>query len=280
MAGSQLDTSALYGLPLAEFTKARNELAKQVRAQGDREQAERIGRLEKPSLVAWALNMLPRLRADELGELLRAGEEAESAQAVALGGGGDPARLQETTTELRRSARSVAEETGEILVKDGHAAREETLLRIARALETSAVTAAGRQALLRGTFTEEPEAAGFELFAQLSASPAEKPTRRAGGKALREPPERVRHREQAEARQQARRAVEEARTDLRERRRERAEAEAATRDAERAAQARQREAEKAWQLVEQSRELAARAREAEVKAEQSLAQARTRTDRG
>ena len=65
---SESDSSALYALPLSEFTSARNKLAKQARARGYADEAERIGRLQKPSLPAWALNMLPRLREAEFRE--------------------------------------------------------------------------------------------------------------------------------------------------------------------------------------------------------------------
>jgi hypothetical protein len=264
MPGSEMDVSDLYGLPLAEFTKARNELAKQASARGDSEQVEQIKRLQKPTLPAWVLNMLPRLRESELAELLRAGELAEAAQAGVLAGSGDGDQLREASDQLRRAARRLAAEAGEILVKDGHAAREQTLQRVARALETSAVTAGGRERLEKGEFAEEPEAAGFDLFADLSTPPAGKRPKTAA----------------AAQRAAARQAVEEARADLQQCRAERGEAEAATREAERAAQARQREAEEAWRLVEHSRQRAQRAEAAELEARQRLDAAREQLRKG
>ena len=67
----------LYALPLAEFTAARNALAKTVK--GD--DATRVKRLEKPSLVPWAVNQLywrERRTYDRLiasGEALRSGPD-------------------------------------------------------------------------------------------------------------------------------------------------------------------------------------------------------------
>jgi hypothetical protein len=270
---SEPESAALYGLPLGEFTKARNELAGKVRAEGDRERADEIAALPKPSLVAWALNMLPRLRGDELGQLLQAGEGAEGAQARALGGSGDAEQLREAVGGLRRSARQLASEAGEILVKDGHAAREETLLRVASALEAAAVTAAGREALAGGTFAEEPQSAGFELFAGLSTGGAARAPK-SGRKAASKPSASARGRERSDARQQARRAVDEARMELEQRRRARVEAESAARADERAAQAREREAADARTLARRSEERAALAREAELAAKERLAEAR------
>jgi hypothetical protein len=276
MAGSELEISALYGLPLAQFTGARNELAKQARAQGDLKLADQIKSLQKPTLPAWALNMLPRLRQGELRELLRAGEQAEAAQAGALAGRGVVGQLQEASETLRRAARSLAGEAGEILVKGGHAAREENLLRIARALETCAVTAEGRRQLQEGEFATEPEAAGFDLFAQMSTAPAGKRSRTAAQKPSSGPPQPPARQEQAEERRAAQRAVEEARADLKQRRGERAGAEAASRDAERVARTKQREAEQAWELVERVRRRVEQAQAAELEARQRLDDAKER----
>jgi hypothetical protein len=279
MARPELDVSALYGLPLGEFTGARNELAKQARAQGDSDLAERIRGLQKPSLAAWTLNMLPRLREPELAALLAAGEEAERAQAGVLAGSGDTGGLQEATKRLRGAARSLAGEAGEILVKDGHAAREGTLLRVARSLETCAVTAEGRQRLREGRFAAEPEAAGFDLFAQLSTDSADK---RAKGSARKsgQPTKPSARDTRTETRAAAQQAVAAARRDLRERRRERAAAEAATREAERVAKAMQREADQAWKLAERSRRRAERAQAAELEAKRRLDDALKRPKSG
>ena len=270
MPVSEADISALYGLPLAEFTSARNELAKQARALGDAEQADAIKALKKPSLPAWALNMLPRLREAELAEVLEAGERAEAAQAGVLARTADAGELRQASDQLRRSARTLAREAGEILVKGGHAAREETQLRVAQALEATAVTSEGRRQLLKGEFEEAPEAAGFGAFAQLPTIPKHRASKA-------KPDGR---RDQAEARRAAQQAVEDAQAELADRRAERAEAEAATRDAERAARAKQREAEQARQAVERSRERAERAQAAELEAKKRLDEAKERLRAG
>src|SRR5690606_12641397 len=70
----------LYGLPLDEFTKTRNERATDARASGDRDLADSIKQLKKPSTSAWAVNMLARHRADEVGQLLELGASLRAAQ--------------------------------------------------------------------------------------------------------------------------------------------------------------------------------------------------------
>ncbi|MFV0138119.1 hypothetical protein ACLGIH_34035 [Streptomyces sp. HMX87] len=57
----------LYGLRPGDFTAARNERAKAARSAGDRELAEQIRRLRRPTLAAWAGNLLVRQQPDENG---------------------------------------------------------------------------------------------------------------------------------------------------------------------------------------------------------------------
>ena len=62
----------LYGLPLAEFTSARNEAASALRKAGQREAAARVKALRKPSAVAAAVNRLVREHRGEVEQFLRA----------------------------------------------------------------------------------------------------------------------------------------------------------------------------------------------------------------
>jgi hypothetical protein len=50
----------LYALPLEEFTAARNELARSLKAAGDADEAARVKKLKKPPVSAWAVNQLAR----------------------------------------------------------------------------------------------------------------------------------------------------------------------------------------------------------------------------
>jgi hypothetical protein len=70
----------LYGLPPEDFTAVRNARAKEARKSGDRDLGEQVRRLRKPTTGAWLLNMLAREHPDELGRLLRLGEDLREAQ--------------------------------------------------------------------------------------------------------------------------------------------------------------------------------------------------------
>ncbi len=269
MAETEERIAELYGLPLAQFTRARDDLARERRAAGSADEAERIRALRKPSLVAWALNMLPRLRANELDALLRAGEAAERTQRRVLAGEAGPKQLQRAVETLRQRARRLAGEAGEILVKDGHAAREQTLARVAAALEGAATADGGRRALRSGTFTEEPAPAGFDVLAGVPI-PARRAHRRspepAPGKPAPLPDDRA----------AARLVAVELRDELRRARKARRDLEATARRlerdataAERAAQAARAEADAGAARAEEARrqeaDLAGRLAEAEAR---------------
>jgi len=109
----------LYGLTPAEFTVARDARAKELRSGGDRDAANAVKALRRPTVAAWALNQLSRRRGDDLDELLAAGEELRAAQEELLGGG-DRSAFQEAATRERElvarlaaDAAALASEAGE-----------------------------------------------------------------------------------------------------------------------------------------------------------------------
>jgi hypothetical protein len=78
----------LYGLPLMDFTAARNSLAAQLRAEGDGEGAAAVRALRKPSRAAWAVNSLVRAEPELVEALLGAGGELRQAHRQAASGRG------------------------------------------------------------------------------------------------------------------------------------------------------------------------------------------------
>lgn len=82
-------SEALYRCPLQEFVSQRKALANQLKAAGQRDEAERVRGLSKPSLVAWLVNQLYHERRSAWDEALAAGAELRSAQAQGGHGAGD-----------------------------------------------------------------------------------------------------------------------------------------------------------------------------------------------
>ncbi|TKK84137.1 hypothetical protein FDA94_30965 [Herbidospora galbida] len=131
----------LYALPPEEFTAARNRLVKET---GDKE----IGKLRKPTVLAWAVNQVVRSHPSEIGELLAVGEEMRTAWAsgdgdalAALGPRRSAAVAAVSRLVLKAAGRSISpaelEQTLDAAVIDAEAAALVRSGRLAGALSYS-----------------------------------------------------------------------------------------------------------------------------------------------
>jgi hypothetical protein len=254
----------LYGLAPGDFTQARDDLAKRLREEGDRDAAKEVKSLRKPTLAAWALNQLVRHRRKDVDQLLKAGRELRKAQEK-LVSGGDRAGFQRAAAKERELVAKLAHDAAALAAEAGVGSTqglEEKLVASLHAAalddDTAAELAAGRVVRERqavGGFGEGP----FELTA---------PPRRASApkraKTQTRPPDDA-GRKSKEAADQANLREELSAARVSERRASReldASAKAAARAKGRSEKAEQRAAEAARQLESAQEELAeARARE-------------------
>jgi hypothetical protein len=102
------ETQKLYGLPLSEFTAARNARAKTLK-QKDPELAAAVAALPKPSVASGALNELVREDPSEIRALVQSGKRLRAAQEAAVAGkkGAD---LNEAIAEHRTALERVQRE--------------------------------------------------------------------------------------------------------------------------------------------------------------------------
>src|SRR5919202_7086126 len=91
----------LYGLPLEDFTRERDALARELRRAGRRDEAGEVAKLPKPSQVAWAVNRLARDEPGLVRALVEAGGRLREAQERAIAGGGAGALRDATAAERR-----------------------------------------------------------------------------------------------------------------------------------------------------------------------------------
>lgn len=134
----------LYGLPLAEFTPARDAKARELKGTP---LAAQVKALRKPSTAAWVIDLLVRLETEQVEQMLAVGDALRSAQA-----GLHAAQLRALTTQRRQltaaitvRARALARERG-LRVTDAVAEQVETTLTAAMVDEGAA--AAVRSGLL------------------------------------------------------------------------------------------------------------------------------------
>ncbi|NLE21713.1 MAG: hypothetical protein GX624_02855 [Actinobacteria bacterium] len=157
----------LYELPPAEFTAARNEVARELRAAGRRDEAERVKGLRRPTAAAGAVNRLVREHRADVEEFLRAAAALRDAQ---FGGTGD----REAATREEREA------LARLLAAGGEEVRQSLL--------AAAVDDDAAQRLLEARLERELEPSGFGTL--LEHAPAEgrrlePATRKARGGAIR-----------------------------------------------------------------------------------------------
>jgi hypothetical protein len=236
----------LYGLPLDGFTPARDELAAELRSQGEREAAAEVKKLRKPSVAAWTVNQLARAHRREVDELLAVGKDLRAAQKKALGGGGAEA-MRDVTVRRRRAVDRLVDRAQQLLTESGHGTSRATLDKVEETLTAATVDEESAAAVRSGRLTRElAPPSGFELLGE-APPPAVKPR----AKQARQVPGRA-----SRAREQARAAEEAAEEADREARRLEREAERARREAERARQKADRAAERARELKQKTKDLA------------------------
>ena len=100
----------LYAEPLPDFTPARDAAVKELRS--DKELAARVKALKKPSIAAWALNLLVRRDSTKIDQVLELGE---SLRAAAESMSGEDLRAltrqrRQLTNALAGTARDLARE--------------------------------------------------------------------------------------------------------------------------------------------------------------------------
>ena len=73
MTKADTDLDALFTLPLADFTAARNALVKRLKQSEHSDEAAKVMALTKPSISAWAVNQLYWKHRNEFDRLLAEG---------------------------------------------------------------------------------------------------------------------------------------------------------------------------------------------------------------
>ena len=250
MASTEDRTQELYVLPPSEFTAARNELARELRESGDREAAEHVGRIRKPTVAAWAINRAATGEPKLVRGLLDASDRLRDVQSR----GARSAALKEASSARRRAVEHLADAAKAVLGDAGESHEDE----ITQTLLAAATDADTRERLETGTLERAATAASnFEdLSSLLAASVAPTAPSRAK-RTAKGRPQAVDQRALRRARDRTGKLEAEAGEAEVEAERLRDEAKASEREATRLA----REAEKARRVAEETGKRADRARQ-------------------
>jgi hypothetical protein len=166
------------------FVKGRNQLARELRDAGDRDRAEEVKKLKRPTAAAWVINRAAHHSPELMREFAEASSQLEDAQNRALEGGDAEA------TEYRAAAVREREATGAVLDKAesgardaGHPATETILERVGQTLRAAAADAELRERVLRGRLQREQSGATLGTPAHAPPRKRDRAAERRRGKA-------------------------------------------------------------------------------------------------
>lgn len=108
----------LFDLPAADFVAARDDLVRRLKAGGDREEADRVKAMRRPTLAAWAVNQVVRQHPDHCVELVDAGAVLQRAMRKAMSGVADSG-IREATATRRRMVEALTDMAAAILADSG-----------------------------------------------------------------------------------------------------------------------------------------------------------------
>ena len=157
MKRSEDDIDSLFKLPLDEFTSARNALASRLKKSGNREEADRVKGLPKPSVSAWAVNQLYWNHRSKFNALLEAGARVAQTHAAQLSG--KPTDIREPLAVRREALQVLSRLAESVLRESGHSPAPDTLRRITTTLE--ALSAKTMSDAPLGRLTADAAAPGF-----------------------------------------------------------------------------------------------------------------------
>ena len=106
----------IYAAPRERFVSERDEVAKELRAEGKPDEADAVAALRKPNLVAWALNQVSRSSSDAVRRLIEAQDamhKTESADA-----------MQELSQERQKIMGDLTSSAVAVLEEAGHAGQD------------------------------------------------------------------------------------------------------------------------------------------------------------
>jgi hypothetical protein len=131
MADQGVDEVAaeLYSVPPAQFVAARDEAVRLARKGGDRDLAGRIGRLRRPTMSAWAVNILVRAAGPQIDDMLVLGEELRAAQQQLQG-----EQLRRLNQRRRETVGTLARRAAQLAAESGHSLNSAAVVEVEQTL--------------------------------------------------------------------------------------------------------------------------------------------------
>ncbi|MFJ4657263.1 hypothetical protein ACIP5Y_38860 [Nocardia sp. NPDC088792] len=160
----------LYGVLPAQFVAARSERVREARESGDKTLAAAIGGLRRPTVAAWAVNVLAREAAEDVEGLLGLGEALREAQRRL-----SAEELRALSIRRQQVINALTRKVGELAAAHGQSLTEATRREIGSTLQAALAEPVVADQVRTGTLST---AASYEGFgpAALTAVPAARRT--------------------------------------------------------------------------------------------------------
>jgi len=146
----------LYGVPAADFIATRNELAKQLKADGDQLGSTRLKALRKPTVAAWIANLVARNAADDLDDLIALGDEFREATADL-----DGDRLRELTPRRHEVLDKLAKEATRLATEAGQKVSADVAQKLRETLDAALIDPNAGDAVREGRLSSALRHVGF-----------------------------------------------------------------------------------------------------------------------
>ena len=147
----------LYALLPSEFTAARNARSAAAGREGQKDLAQQIKRLPKPSTAAWLVNLLASRRREELDGVLELGAALREAQEDL-----DRKQLRSLSVERQRLLRAIVRDARELAAELDHPVSEGIAAEAEQTLWAAMADAAASDAVASGQLVRSLQASGWE----------------------------------------------------------------------------------------------------------------------
>ncbi|MFB6720244.1 hypothetical protein ACFCV3_08805 [Kribbella sp. NPDC056345] len=146
----------LYAIPAADFIATRNELAKQLKADGDQLGSTRLKALRKPTVAAWVANLVAHNAPDDLDDLIALGDEFREATADM-----DGDRLRELTPRRHQLLDKLVTEAGRLAKAADQKVSADVTQKLRETLDAALVDPAAGDAVREGRLSSALRHVGF-----------------------------------------------------------------------------------------------------------------------
>ncbi len=153
----------LYKGPREEFIKLRNELAKRLRADGDKAAGDRVAKLRKPTAAAWVVNQLAARKPKQVEKLIAAGDKLRGLQEKLLAGDADADEVRKAGAAEQKAVDALLS-TAKALGRE-HGASGQTLDRVIETLQAATVDPEVAEAIRAGRLEREQRRSSLGLGA-------------------------------------------------------------------------------------------------------------------